>query len=173
MRKLIFFLLLVALLFGVSYYKNLRDHEQEQTAYAQGLDEGRREIAGNTQTIDSIESLLEAERSRADSLTARQSNEDTSEQDSLNALIISREATIDRLRDLNDKLEAKLIDKTAETQEAKIVAYYNDRFQSLPADLSTYERKVAMSEIRTETAQKFKISSAELERIRKKYKLTD
>ena len=172
MRKLVLVIVLAALLFGVSYYKNSRDQQQEQTAYAQGLDEGLRQISDNNQAIDSIERLLTAERARVDSI-AGLSTDFILERDSLAALIVSREATISRLRDLNNKLEAKITTKPPENPEARIVAYYNQRFQSLPADLSDYERKVAVSEIRTETAQKFKISAAELERIRKKFNLAD
>lgn len=172
MRKFMLFLLLVVLLFGVSYYKNFRDKRHEQTAYAEGLAAGQAEIAANKQVIDSLDGLLESERARFDSL-AGQSTGRSAERDSLDALIVSREATIKRLKELNGRLEAKLTAPVPESPEAKIVAYYNQRFQSLPADLSEYERKVAISEIRTETAQKFKISAAELERIRKKYNLTE
>jgi MoxR-like ATPase len=172
MRKFILFVLVVALLFGVSYYKHLRDQKQEQVAYAQGLEEGRAEIAENNRVIDSVTDLLTAEQARIDSI-ADHPSDFTAERDSLSALIISREATIERLNDLNTKLEAKLSSRPVESPEAKIVAYYNQRFQSLPGDLTEYERKVAVSEIRTETAQKFKISSDELDQIRKRYHLTD
>jgi hypothetical protein len=54
----------------------------------------------------------------------------------------------------------------------EILAYYKQRYQGLPNDLSAYERRIALSEIRQESADKFKISVTELNNIRKAYKLS-
>jgi len=51
------------------------------------------------------------------------------------------------------------------TQE-QILSYYKKRYRALPKDLSPYEKRVALAEIRDETAQKFSIPLSELDEIR-------
>ena len=53
-----------------------------------------------------------------------------------------------------------------------IAALGEKRYRNLPKDLTAYERRVALSEIREESADKFRITVAELNRIRKANKLT-
>ncbi len=61
------------------------------------------------------------------------------------------------------------IDSTKENSLLKhkqILSYYKKRYRSLPKDLSPYEKRVALAEIRDETAQKFSIPLSELNKIR-------
>lgn len=53
----------------------------------------------------------------------------------------------------------------------ELLAYYKKRYDTLPSNLTEYERKVAISEIRQETASKYLITIAEFNRIRELHKL--
>lgn len=52
--------------------------------------------------------------------------------------------------------------KAAQVDSAKLVIeYFQKRMASLPDDLTSYERRVAIKELRDETCEKFKITPAE------------
>ncbi|MEA1980558.1 MAG: hypothetical protein U9N54_06255, partial [candidate division Zixibacteria bacterium] len=72
---------------------------------------------------------------------------------------------------LNDSNSNRIISNEINTKHQQILTYYKDRFKKLPADLSNYERRISLNEIKEETAQKFEISLVELKNIRAKYKL--
>lgn len=169
MRKLILGILIIVLLVGISYYKNYREDSQQQTVYAEGLEAGQKLALENTVKIDSIKSLLAHERAVIDSLEAGEET-DAAARDSLAELIRKQEARIGELKRENERLAMKV--NQSGSREQKVLAHYNQRYNDLPGDLSDYEYNVALTEIRTETAKKFGISIADLNKIRKKYNLS-
>ena len=61
------------------------------------------------------------------------------------------------------------IDSTKENsllRHKQILSYYKKRYRALAKDLSPYEKRVALAEIKDETAQKFSILLSELDKIR-------
>jgi len=168
MRKLLLGILIIILLVGVTYYKNQREQAQEQTVYAEGFEAGEKQALENSLAIDSIERELAREQEVIDSLKATGESH-TVALDSLARLTRRQEARIGELQRENDRLAKKAEQAGSRTQQ--ILAHYNQRYNDLPSDLSDYEYKVALTEIRTETAQKFGITTDELNRIRKRFNL--
>lgn len=169
MKKLILGLLIIALLVGVAYYKNYREDSERQSVYAEGLEAGQKQALENSVQIDSISKELQRERAIIDSLESGEMA-DAAVRDSLADLVRKQEARIGELKRENERLA----DKTdqAGSHQQKILSYYNQRYNDLPSDLSNYEYKVALTEIRTETAKKFGISQRELNTLREKYNLS-
>ncbi len=60
----------------------------------------------------------------------------------------------------------------AKTREEQIVRYFQDKLNTLPDDLSSYEKKVAIKEIRDETCDLFHISRAKLNQLAKVNRIT-
>jgi hypothetical protein len=95
------------------------------------------------------------------------------------------QATIDSLKNALDKEKTatknlasmpttvkKTTPEPTISKHEKILTYYKKRYANLPNDLSQYELKIALNEIREETSQKFAISLKELKDIRQKNKLS-
>ncbi|HPM37057.1 MAG TPA: hypothetical protein PK186_05815 [candidate division Zixibacteria bacterium] len=185
MIRAIFSVFLVAVILWVSYLKVSREHDKQQLAYAAGRQEVGKELATSRQEAESLRTAMgEKELAFGETLMTRDAV--------YQKLVDSLGGTIDTLSTALEKTRAQL--KSSRTTAAKpkssgagaaaegasaqkssqherILAYYNQKFQSLPKDLSTYEQKVALAEIREETARKFSISLAELNRIRAEHKL--
>jgi len=60
----------------------------------------------------------------------------------------------------------------AKTREEQIVRYFQDKLNALPDDLSSYEKKVAIKEVRDETCDLFHISRAKLNQLAKVNRIT-
>jgi len=61
----------------------------------------------------------------------------------------------------------------SDSHRRRIADYYRDRFDSLPANLTEYERTVAIAELKYETAAHFSISLSEFEKIWQEYQQSD
>lgn len=173
MKKLLLGILLLAIIVAVSYIKVVREEERIDSV----LEEAHNESAAQTGKIrtaydslralydqteesltDSISSLHLAIDSQTDSLTTLAATKD-----SLSKALAAKPKTTTKKRSSNDNQLA---------QHRKIIDYYKQRHASLPKDLSSYELRVAKGEIRQETAEKFSISLAELDKIRREFKLS-
>ncbi len=60
----------------------------------------------------------------------------------------------------------------AKVREEQIVLYFKQKLNSLPDDLSSYEKKVAIKEVRDETCDLFHISRVKLNQLARVYKIT-
>jgi len=60
----------------------------------------------------------------------------------------------------------------AKTREEQIVRYFQDKLNALPDDLSSYEKRVAIKEVRDETCDLFHISRAKLYQLAKVNRIT-
>jgi len=97
--------------------------------------------------------------------------------DSLEGVVDKQQKQISSLASKTTAKPAATISKTTSakttlSKHEKILTYYKKRFTNLPKDLSDYEKRIAVKEIREETSLKFSISLQELKQIREKYKLT-
>ena len=178
-RKILIAFVLLVILAGFSYLKTSRDYAKQDNIYEKSKSEisadTRSEIDKYQKSIDSLSNLMVTnDTSYNNSLTA-QKNKYESQLDSLENIIDKQSAKITQLTKRPAK-KTKTVSKTRKkskqlSQHEKIYRYYKKRYADLPNDLSTYERKIALSEIRDETVSKFSISQKELSKIRKEYNL--
>lgn len=178
-KKIIIVTVLLLLMVGLSYVKTLRDTAKRSEAFEDGKATGGVELVLFKDKVDSLKiELGSKEVALADSIIRNKQYY----QSFIDSLETDNTTLLDSISGLSIKLTA--IEKQSETKKSnrkisnqlnnkhqKVLAYYKDRYKKLPSDLSKYERRIALNEIKEETADKFKISLAELRDIRDKYKL--
>lgn len=174
MKKILLVILLLVLIVGLSYIKTLREHERSKTLFEEGKMTAARELDASQKEADSLKKAsAEQQLAFADSLVQKDSRH-RSEVDSLENLVDkleTRVTTLSQTKPATASVTKAPATKTL-SQHEKILEYYKRRFANLPKDLSEYEKRIAINEIREETSQKFSITLAELKKIREKYKLT-
>jgi hypothetical protein len=172
-KKLLLGILLLAIIVAISYIKTVREEERIDSVLEQARQESSFETGKIKTAYDSLSALYaETEESLTDSISSLYTAID-SKTDSLNELASAKDSLS---KALAAKPKATTIKKSNNdsqlAQHRKIIDYYKQRHASLPKDLSAYEMRVAKNEIRQETAQKFSISLAELDKIRNEFKLS-
>lgn len=176
LKKMLLALFLLIMLVGLSYVKVVRKSDQINSAYTKGKTESEDQLSRIELDNDSLKDMItRKEADFRDSLTDQEISY-LSKTDSLSSFIDSLGTTV---ADLQNKLKSKETQlaqikssskstntpKTISRHEQILTAYKN-KYRSLPSDLSDYERKVAISEIRDETARQYKITVAELNKLR-------
>ena len=180
MKKLLLGLFLLAALIVVSYLKMERDSEREAQAFIDGHDVGARKVELVKVNTDSLEELIDQKATEvvelraalADTLAERD-QQYAQTVDSLSAIIMTGQQEI---ASLEKKVSAaKRAAKTSSSKpkvvaskpsDQNIIQHYKLAVAKLPADLSAYEYRVAVAEVRSETATTFKITVARLDDIR-------
>lgn len=185
MRVMVAAVLLVVVV-GLTWMNYHRGQDKITAGQTEVRKEAGKEIAALSSQADSLTTLLGAQQSAfGDSLVRK----DSKYQAVIDSLEQAMQLSDKQVADL--KLAAKTKPKATQTASAQkkkpvttvatddttkrhreILAYYKDRFKTLPTDLSEYERKVAVNEIRQETIQKFAITTVQLDRIRSDNNLT-
>ena len=172
MKKLLGAIVLIVVILVVSYAKIIRQDRRVDDAHQDGLQLGSAARAASEQEADSLTELIEG---YVLSLTDSQrvwSERNQAETDSLTAIIASRDEVIKAWTDSQQAVEESLANAPQYQKPAtmyshrEILAYYKERYRALPKDLSPYETRIALAEIRTESARKFSISVDELDKIR-------
>jgi len=173
LSKLLLSLVLVIMIVAVSYIQAVRRQEKVDNSFQLGKKVSQQEI-------------LKLE-SRADSLRTQLGNLNVVYGDSLLAIDKSRQRSADSLAELISTQEKSITElkkkvgakpavskksDNASKRHLELLACYKKRYESLPSDLTEYERKAAVSELRQETASKYSISLVEFNRIRNSYKVT-
>jgi hypothetical protein len=175
MKKLLLSVALLAVIVAVSYFKVIRQDARTSSAADSVLTEQQSQADFWQRRIDSLQTELKHSRAalidslhRIDSLRGH-------ELDSLTEEVLARDEKIGALTKDLEASRAKLTSAPTKPKKRatshEVLAYYKKKYQSLPADLSPYERRIAVDEIREETAEAFKISLAELTKMRKDNKL--
>jgi type II secretory pathway pseudopilin PulG len=176
MKKVLLAVILLALVLAVSYIKSVRNSESRGEAYREGKAESARQLSDYELQMDSMRQAMgEKELAFADSMMRAQVGY-KSEIDSLDDLVIARNK---RIWDLKSQLSktskpkstSRKVSDSVSKEHERILSFYKKRYKSLPTDLTDYEKKVAINEIREETAQKYAITLAELKSLREKHKL--
>ncbi len=172
MKKILLVVTLLVAVIAVSAIKTYREHSQRDASFEKGKQESADQLDQSREMADSIKLAMgEKEVEFADSLT-RVSRAYRSNLDSLEDVIDSQTTSISALKkkvaDVPRKTQAtqKTSQPSALSQHEKILTYYKQRYADLPKDLSEYEKRIALNEIREETARRFSISVSELEKIR-------
>lgn len=175
MRRVLIIVVLVAVLAGIAYVKALFSHQDRdggsltpaKTA-APSLLGGKSSGGGSlAESADSIRRVY------ADSL-AELSMQLTSLRDS--AAIGGNDSLLGVIERLRDSLGSarKGLDKAGSLREKQfeqmVLNFYKGELDRLPADLSSYEKGVAIKEIKAKAGEYFGVTQARLERIVKKVK---
>ncbi|MBD3333287.1 hypothetical protein GF356_10595 [candidate division GN15 bacterium] len=184
MRKLMLImtaLVLLALVLGVSYIKALRADSEQDAMYSQTSEELNKRLQDSLgqhrQVLDSVKQATAQQQLDFLTVINRAALQHRADIDSLSSQLERKDSLLDSISSRSQSTESDnrqvLSAKEQQRQrEQKIIEHYKKRYHSLPNDLSAYERKVALGEIRSETADKFGLSMSELESLRKKYELT-
>jgi len=169
MKKFIIGIVLLGALVTVVYVQLLRQDEHQLQAEQLGFQSGLAEAQGEE---DSLANLLTQRTVRIDSLTSLTTDQ-TEYSDSLLSVIDSQGQEIATLKSSTKKSSSEAAVPKAKDGpgDKEILEYYKSRVSKLPGDLSSYEKRVALSEIRQETAEKYRITESQLNSIRKKHKL--
>lgn len=184
MRKLMLImtaLVLLALVLGVSYIKALRADSEQEAMYSQTNEELNEQIRDSLrqhrQVLDSVKQVTAQQQLDFLTVINRAALQHRADIDSLSSQLKRKDSLIDSISSArqsvaNAKPQTLSKEEQQRQREEKIIEHYKKRYHSLPNDLSAYERKVALGEIRSETADKYGLSMSELESLRKKYDLT-
>ena len=166
MKKVLLAITLLSLLIAISYTQITRQNKKSEQAYLKGKRENIRAATEAQELADSLRYHIgQQEVTYADSLVALEMTRQ-SEVDSLSH-------TIDSLADIlaaskqSTKQGSRILTHEEAALHDKVLSYYENRYKALPGDLSEYEKRVALNEIRDETARHFNITVAELNNIRK------
>ncbi len=182
MRKVFIGLFLIALIAGVSWLKSERDQVKHEQIKSEAKKESVAEVEQLRQNIDSI--MTDMQNSEAEFVDSidRMTQAYSEETDSLHTVLAESSTAIDSLTKLASaktsqkktaitNTVAKKKKSSSEDLHRKIIAYSKKRHSDLPNDLSSYEQRIALSEIREETAKRFKISVDKLNKIRSTHNL--
>lgn len=178
MKKILLAVILLALVVTVSYIKSVRKDEGRDTAYREGKTQSAAQLSDYEHQVDSLRLALgEKEVVFADSMVRARADYQ-SDMDSLSDVVDARDK---RIWDLKSQLSktskpkpkatSRKVSSSVSKKHEQILSYYKQRYKRLPTDLTDYEKKVAVNEIREETAQKYTITLAELKSLREKHKL--
>jgi len=177
-RKILLAVTLLVLLLAISYIKSVRGDNSRQANLLEGQKKSSRLLQSKENQIDSLRVAAgNLELAMADSLT-RQKQGHQRDVDSLVRTIDASNKQLEKLKQAQKKPAAKKKSTAVEPKNPaleknkKILKYYKKRYSDLPGDLSDYERKVALNEIREDTSRRFKITLSELKTIRARNKLS-
>ncbi len=174
MKKALLAVILLAVVVSVSYIKLVRQKTQTTNAYQQGRQEHTQQLAQYQHKLDSLRYLIgHQEVEFAESVWMREMAY-RSTYDSLIKIINLEKKGVDSLKGGFESAPSHKEVREAKADSSKrhlsmhmqILGYYKKRCQALPNDLSPYEKRIALAEIREQTAQKFSISLQELDNIR-------
>ncbi len=173
MKKIVLAVFLLAVIVAVSYLRSARDQSNRQKLYQEGLDRGSEQANLYQLRADSLSRLMSQRDSAYDDSLSRLAIIHKLETDSLNQAITDRDKEIQQATAKKKASAVKTPPKPRSAdslqtslKHTQILAYYKRRLAELPKDLSEYERKIALNEVREETSRKFSIDQSELERIR-------
>lgn len=185
MKKALLVVFLLVLLVAVSFIKSIREADKQKVYAEQGKSESSGEIFKLEDELDSLKSII-AQKEIAfadsmvqnsmtksllgDSLASFQAELDLKVKE-ISVLKKSISKNSKRSSIASSNKSSKKSEPKSLTRDQKTIKYYKKRYSDLPTDLSDYEKKVALIEIREETAKKFSISSSQLKKLRTKYNL--
>ena len=172
MKKFLLAILLLILIAAVSYFKAVRDRDKSADSCESCRKSSEMKALALAGDIDSLKHYIGQQNvTLAESLTIQQKAY-LKELDSLAELVDDKDFRITelnkKLKQTSKKKRSALSSKPKSDKHQQLLAYYKKRYESLPGDLTNYERKVALTEIRQETARKYSMSIADLNKIREK-----
>ena len=171
MKKALLAFILLIMVVVVSYIKAVRQEGKVERSFQLGKKSSQHEVIAVRSQADSLKTRLgQQELVHGESLWVRDKLM-RKNLDSLSSVIKDQSAIIIDLKEKANKSTAAQKTSITETRHRELLAFYKKKYKSLPRDLTDYELKVAVSEIRQETADKYSISISELNRLREKNNL--
>ena len=172
MKKFFLAIVLLVLIIAVSYLKAVRDRDKIDDSFESGRTSSEMKALALAGDIDSLQQYIGQQNvTLAESLTIQQKAY-LKELDSMANIMDSKDVKItelnQKLKEASKKKSAALSSRPKSDKHKELLAYYKKRYESLPGDLTNYERKVALTEIRQETARKYSMSITDLNNIREK-----
>jgi len=173
MRKILIILTLGAVLVAVSYYKTMLQETKETAAYESGRQQASQDLDLVQSRADSLDQALVATHAELGQAKTALDTVRLAQTDSLQGLVADQQEKIKKLSQKkpteksSNTTVARKKTSSKEARNRKILAHYKKLHSNLPGDLSAYEKRVAIAEIREESANKFAITIGELNRIRK------
>ena len=181
LKKVILILILLGGVVALGYYRSVRQEAARLEQFRLGALKGEHDAVQATQKLDSIQRKASQERLQLVDSLASANRAHKLETDSLTQVISMKEQ---ELKQAQEKRRTAIVKGNGARvhapesnpdmlRHAQILAYYKKKLEGLPKDLSDYEKRVAVNEVRDEIIKKFSISSAELEKIRQGSNLSD
>lgn len=192
MKKIMLAVVLLAVLAGISYLQLMRQDQKRTQTFSKGYSRGALEMEHQRSRSDSLADLLARQEGvLADSLKMRDKLFSAG-MDSLSAIIddqgkllTDRQATDPPKEDETNKktpnasqdrdenkgtVTARKLEHDSDGHH-KVLAWYKGAIDKLPTDLTKYEERVAVQEVRSETAIKFNITMVRLDELRHDHKI--
>jgi len=179
MRKIFLGLILLVGLVTLSYLKVVYSNNSENASNEARFLQFQSDSIRAAEIADSLQILLSE--SRSTMATAMQERDKSAgmRADSLEAIIAEQ---LERIKNLKSKIErsdltiAELKSRKAPViktgiDHKAVISYYKKRIEKLPMDLSDYEKRIMVDELREETAQHFSLTMNEFDKFSKQYKL--
>ena len=183
MKKFLLAIFLLAVVVLVGYLQVVREQDRLQASFDAGRQASDGQVYAAQLEADSLRDLVaNKELAFGDSLLRRDQTYRTTV-DSLSGTIDTLEQQVAQMKKQVQAARAAAKTKPgsgstsapaaarASSLDQQVLSHYTQRYRRLPKDLSSYELKVAVNEIREETAKKFNITIADLNRIRSENKL--
>ena len=181
MKKVLLAILLLGLVLAVSFVKTYREDQKRTEAVQEIADSAGHELQELNSSVDSLRTIVGESRTAYEDSIQKLNEYHALETDSLKQALFANDEEIKHLAEkvktatLNTRNSEEIAGapkKDSSDFHHRVLLYYKKRFKDLPADLSHYEKRVALSEIRDETARRFSISVKELNRLRADQKLS-
>ncbi|MEW6049776.1 MAG: hypothetical protein AB1644_01765 [Candidatus Zixiibacteriota bacterium] len=180
MKKALLAFLLLAIVVAIAYYRTSRHQGELSDQFSKGVTEGKEALSVYQKRSDSLGSALAMREAQLTDSLHRLESGYQAVVDSMGQVVASKDQEIKRLADRKRAVQSSKPgikaqkDSTGLSQKhEQILSYYRRRIKELPADLSEYEKRVAVNEVRDETTRKFAITMNELDKICQAVKLTN
>jgi len=175
LKKIILGLTFLVLLVAVIYVQVTRDSSHRDDIRKSAYEEGLSESVDQLSKADSLSDLLAKQVAAAEDSLSKMNLSYDSQSDSLYGVIEAQKEQLAELRKQNQTLKesapSSKKSKSGKDRDSEILGYYKSEIRQLPGDLSTYEKRVAISEIRQETARKFSMTVEQLNKLRQQHNL--
>lgn len=173
MGKLLLSSVLLIMIVTVSYLQAVRRQAKVDNSFQLGVKSNQKDDLEQRSFTDSLETGMGEQEVVQDGNPLQHDKLFNKDSDSLTNIINMQNPPISELMKKEEDIEVTDTVGKAGTERShlELLAYYKERYDSLPKDLSENKRNKAISEIRQETANKFSITIVELNRIRHLYKL--
>ncbi|MEA2030339.1 MAG: hypothetical protein U9N55_01925 [candidate division Zixibacteria bacterium] len=179
MKKILLALALLVILVVIAFIKTERQDKQAQNAYNNGLQKGNKGLNQSLNEADSLRYYIgQQEVAFADSLMSKKQiyqHKADSLSEKIDSMALALEQSNLQKEQKKPKQETSSSASVSKKSKPKkpsrheqILTAYKKRYETLSHDLSPREKHIAIAEIRKETASDFKITIAELNRIRNK-----
>ena len=152
MKKIALAVVLLLLIVTVSYLQVTRQESREQALYQNGYQTGTEKVEKLGVAIDSLRQVVDSQELGFSNQLVENERAFTGTIDSLKKVVSTQDEKIVAFNKKTstppqtNNTKSKTSDK-----HTQILSYYKKRFSQLPKDLTAYEKRIAVSEIREET----------------------